>query len=432
MSLPVLTAVADPDIEARLVTALRTRQDDVRVVRRCVDLADLLATAGAGLGRAVLLSPGLQRLDRDALTRLAVGGVGVVGVVAPDDADGDDRLRRLGVAHLVSTQAPAAAVVEALVSSVSMPASARAMAGEPSTSGLVPTQDDGDARDGRPTERGTVIAVWGPAGAPGRSTLAVNLAAEAGDLGRSTLLVDADAYGGTTAQLLGLLDEAAGLASACRLANGGTLDAPGLAELAQEVRPGLRVLTGITRADRWPELRPSALEVVLDLARDLAAVTVVDCGFSLERDEELSFDTAAPRRNGATLTALAAADTVVAVATADPVGLQRLVRGLAALDEAVPGVRPVTVVNRVRAAAVGGGDAEAEIRAALDRYAGLTDIRFVPLDMPSYDAALATGRTLSEAAPNSPARATIRDLAAAIVGASTPPRRNRLFRRART
>ena len=62
-----------------------------------------------------------------------------------------------------------------------------------------------------------------------------------------------------------------------------------------QVRPRLRVLPGIDRADRWPELRPSAVDVVLDLARDLSAVTVVDCGFSLERDEELSFDTAAPR-----------------------------------------------------------------------------------------------------------------------------------------
>src|SRR5205085_10435395 len=134
-------------------------------------------------------------------------------------------------------------------------------------------------------------------------------------------------------QLLGLLDEAAGLASACRLANTGALDLSGLAELAVEVRPGLRVLTGITRADRWPELRPSALDVVLDLARDLAAVTIVDCGFSLELDEELSFDTAAPRLNGATITALSAAATTLAVAAADPVGLQRMVRGLGRLIE---------------------------------------------------------------------------------------------------
>jgi MFS family permease len=54
--------------------------------------------------------------------------------------------------------------------------------------------------------------------------------------------------------------------------------------------PNLWVLTGISRADRWPELRPSALEQVWLLCRSLAAVTVVDLGFCLEQDEELSFE----------------------------------------------------------------------------------------------------------------------------------------------
>ena len=44
-----------------------------------------------------------------------------------------------------------------------------------------------------------------------------------------------------------------------------------------------------------------------------AGVTVVDCSFNVEDDEELSFDTAAPRRNGATLAVLEAADTVLCV-----------------------------------------------------------------------------------------------------------------------
>ena len=59
----------------------------------------------------------------------------------------------------------------------------------------------------------------------------------------------------------------------------------------------------------------------------------------------------------------------------------------------------MTVVNRVRAAAVGGGDPQAEIAAALSRYAGVTDVRFVPMDLDAYDAAIATGRTLVEVAP---------------------------------
>ena len=49
---------------------------------------------------------------------------------------------------------------------------------------------------------------------------------------------------------------------------------------------------------------------MLAAARALADFTVVDCGFCLETDEELSFDTLAPRRNGATLAVLDDADLV--------------------------------------------------------------------------------------------------------------------------
>ena len=56
---------------------------------------------------------------------------------------------------------------------------------------------------------------------------------------------------------------------------------------------------------------------MLDVARSFAELTVVDLGFCLEADEELSFDTAAPRRNGATLAVLENADLVVAVGSAD-------------------------------------------------------------------------------------------------------------------
>jgi Flp pilus assembly CpaE family ATPase len=271
--------------------------------------------------------------------------------------------------------------------------------------------------------------VWGPTGAPGRTTVAVTLASEVAALGRSTMLLDADVYGGVVAQVLGLLDEAPGLAAACRLANNGVLDLPALADLARTVSPTLRVLSGIARADRWPELRPTAMEVVLELCRSLASTTVVDCGFALEQDEELAYDTAAPRRNGATLTVLQAADAVYVVGAADPVGLQRLVRGLAELRGAVPGVQPVVVVNKLRPSAIP-GNAEQEVRGALSRYAGVEQVLFVPADVEGLDRALAAGRTLAEAVPASPVRAAVAAMAAALLGVPPPaPARRRLLSR---
>lgn len=429
MSVPVLTAVAEPAREAALVANLDGNGHGIQVVRRCVDLADLVATAAAGLARAAIVSADLRRLDGDALTRLAVAGVAVVGLVPPGDESAERRLRSLGVSHVVGADAPASVLAEAVLNAVTVGIAAPAYAvGDPMDAGLLSSDwiadfvGDIDGADlGEPT--GTVIAVWGPTGAPGRTSVALGVAVELAELGVDTLLVDADVYGGAVAQLLGLLDEAPGLAGACRLANNGSLDSPALAELALLVRPQLRVLTGISRAERWPELRPAALHAVLGLARSLATVTVVDCGFALERDEELSFDTAAPRRNGATLTALETADTVLGVASGDPIGLQRYVRGLTDLVDAVPTASPRTVVNRVRSAVVGGGNAEAEIRAALARFAAVMDAHMVPLDIAAFDAAVAAGRTLPEVAKTSPARLAIRDLAASLANVPTPKRR---------
>ncbi|MCW2606554.1 MAG: hypothetical protein JWO60_1247, partial [Frankiales bacterium] len=56
MRVPVLTAVSDAVWEAELVHALERGELGVAVVRRCVDLADLLATAATGQARAALLS----------------------------------------------------------------------------------------------------------------------------------------------------------------------------------------------------------------------------------------------------------------------------------------------------------------------------------------------------------------------------------------
>jgi MinD-like ATPase involved in chromosome partitioning or flagellar assembly len=429
MAVPVLTAVSDAVWESQLVAALERGDHGVRVVRRCVDLADLLATAATGQARAVLLSADLRRLDRDALTRLAVAGVAVVGLVAPGDEDAERRLRQLGVTTVLPSDAAPDAISAAVMETVERGPSATP--GE-----LASLADPRASLPDRPPSppvsvpdvgvgTGQVIAVWGPTGAPGRTTIALGVAAEIAALGRSTLMVDGDVYGGVVAQLLGVLDEAPGLAAAARLANNGQLHLAALAELARSVTPTMRLLSGISRADRWPELRPSSLESVLGLARSLAAVTVIDCAFCLEQDEELAFDTAAPRRNGATLTFLETADTVVVVGSADPVGLQRLVRGLGELKEAVPGLAPVVVVNRFRSSGVP-GDAEREIRGALQRYAGVDDLVLVPLDMGAVDGAVATGRTLTEAAASSPIRHALADLAAGLVGAQKQVRRRRL------
>jgi Flp pilus assembly CpaE family ATPase len=426
MALQVFTAVTGAAWESELVGALDRADHGVTVVRRCVDVSELLAVAATGTGQAALLSAELRRLDGDAVARLEAAGVAVVGLVEPGDERAADRLRQLGVRQVLPADADPDAIAHALREAVAGTSAAGRDVADPRAA--LPVLGVPARPEERPAGRGRVIAVWGPTGAPGRTTVAVGIADELSRLGTSTLLVDADVYGGVIAQMLGLLDESPGLAGAARLAAAGNLDAAGLVRLAWAVRPQFRVLTGLARADRWPELRPRAVTAVLEEARRLVETTVVDCGFNLEDDEELSFDTAAPRRNGATLAVLEEADTVLAVSGADPVALQRSIRALGELRDVLPDVEPVLVVNQVRRGPVP-GDARREIGEALERFAGRQVRFFLSADRQATDAALASGRTLAEVAGGSPLRAELRALAAAVADVTLPAGRRRGLRR---
>ena len=145
------------------------------------------------------------------------------------------------------------------------------------------------------------------------------------------------------AQHLGVLDEVSGLLAAARLVNSGTLDAASFARCRRVVTDGFEVLTGLPRPDRWVEARPGVLDAVLDSAAEVGDV-VVDTGFSLEDDADLGRNLS---RNQLTLDAVAAADQVVVVGSAEPTGLARLARTLVELRDARDA--PVTVVvNRMR------------------------------------------------------------------------------------
>ena len=271
-----------------------------------------------------------------------------------------------------------------------------------------------------PTRRGSVVAVWGPSGAPGRTSLAIALAAELADAhvsrpsdrGSTIALADADTHAASIAPALGLLDEAPGFAAACRLAGSGALEPAQFERIAQPHRAGrgeVHVLTGIGRASRWPELTAERVSGVLTAARDWADVTVVDVAASFEADEELMTDLNAPRRNAATIEVLRSSDLIVAVGAADPIGLSRYLRAHADLAELVEPDRILTVINKVRSSAIG-LNAAAQVRQTLARFGGIEAPVLVPWDPAGFDAALLSGRALLDAAPRSAARVAIREL----------------------
>jgi MinD-like ATPase involved in chromosome partitioning or flagellar assembly len=415
MSTGTLVAVGSVDFESAVLTAASS--GGLHVVRRCVDVADLLATAATRQAQAALVSTGLGGIDTEVLARLRDERVATIGVVHDEASSDAGLLRRLGVDALVP--------VQRLDTLAALVGEARAVGRRDAT----PARGDGaHAHPGKPEREavaaggrglGSVIAIWGPTGAPGRSVVALGLASVVAGRGISTLVVDADVYGGSQAQLLGLLDESSGLLAAARAANRGRLDTQQLAAQARSVSPTLRVLSGLPRSDRWVELSPVLLRRILETARSLCSLTVLDCGFSVERDEEVSYDISAPRRNGATLTALQSADAVVVVGSADPVGLGRLLRAVADLRVLAPDVRPRVVVNRMRASLGWSGD---EVAAMVRRTCQLELEAFLPDDPAACDRAMVQGQTLLECAPGAKLTKALDRLATSVADALAIPR----------
>lgn len=331
----------------------------ITVVARCVDVVDLMATATLGQAELAVVAADLPRVDADAVHHLRRNDVAVLVV---GDTGHHERILRMG-AH------PVEGHLDAIVAA----ALDLAVGAEPAQEVPAPQVD-----------RGRVVAVWGPAGAPGRTTVAVAIAAELAGSGRRTVLVDADPYGGSVTQQLGILDETSGLLAAARKVNAGLLDAAVLAGSCRRLSAGLEVLTGLPRSDRRIEVRAGVLTEVLTTAAELGDV-VVDTGLSIE-DERSD-------RDRMTLEALAAADEIVVVGSADPVGLTRLVRGLVDLNEVQAHTPVHVVVNRMRASL---GWNAAEVVGMVEGYVRPRGVYVVPDAREQLDRAAATGRTLTD------------------------------------
>ena len=349
----------------------------LRLARRCVDVADLLAVAQTGRAGAAIVSTGLPGLDLDAVAQLEAFGVRVAAV-DPDpslsEAWGIRRVLRLGELDGIADE------------------------------GWVEPRSE-------TSRRAPVVAVWGPAGAPGRSTVALALASAAAARSVDTVLVDADTHGGSLGQLLGVLDDVSGLVAACRGVNNGRPHE--VATHLLDVDPSLRLLTGLPRADMWPQVRTSAMQGVLDQLRGAAQLVVVDIGAELEPPSGPG-----PSRHQTALQVVDTADVVVVVGRPDPVGLSRLVRGLHDLATIVPGVEPVVVVNQMRSTL---GWKEREVRATVARLTGIEPVVHLPSDQSSLDLAAMSGRAPREAAPSSPFVARLEVLTSHVLAAVVSP-----------
>lgn len=434
----VLVALSGLPDEPELVRA--AEPVGLRVVRRCVDAVDLLAAAALAERCPVVVAATLPRLTPDVVARL--GDRLVVGVAA--DALGEQRLQRLGIDPVIMV-APAARTTMQQVADVCAAASRSPGRLDPReapdipdvpgiseypgistlpASGPLPPVDppthreavrtlvaeSGSVADPPPGATGCVIAVWGPQGAPGRTTVALGVSECLAREGHRVCLVDADTYGPSVALALGLIEDTSGLLVAARHAESGSLSARTLASLTMSVpvpgRGHWRVLGGLPGPDRWRELRRSALDRIWAPARDAFDVTVVDIGFCLESDDEAG--AWARERNAAALSALSHADHVLTVGDSSVLGAARLVTALARLREVAPQASVSVIRNRARGSA-------APWREAIAPLLPEAPVLELPEDSRALAACWEQGRSLGEGARRSRIRRAMEQVAAVAV-----------------
>lgn len=374
--------------------SLELERHGYRPVRLAGDAVRLAESISEGGFDAAICGAGPEHLTHGVLENCDRAGVRIVAMASSDSER--RHASDLGLYEVLDAAAPWAHVEQLL--------SARLPFVRPDhESALTPHEP-----------RAEVIAVWGPAGAPGRTTLAIAIASELAAEGHSVVLADADTHSGSVAPTLGLLDEAPGFAAACRLAGSGSLTAAELERISERYSSphgSFWVLTGIGRPHRWPELSGERVVATIAACRAWVDYTVVDTGFCLENDDEISSDLFAPRRNAATISAIKEADLVVAVGSGDPVGLSRFLRAHVDLLEIVEPERVLTVVNRIRSSVIG-ANPSAQVEQTLRRFGGIESPALIPHDQSALDAAILSGKTLRDVAAKSAPRLAVNRLVA--------------------
>lgn len=372
----------DAEREARIAAALAD-QPSTDLVMRCVDRAEALGCIrGASLDVLLAVGP-VNWFDYQCAEETRRHGIRLLGYAAdPIEAE------------MLETTGFRVIPEDSSLAEVASPAEAVAV-----------------LRPGTPP--GKLIAVWGAKGAPGRTTVAIELASTLASAEPATLLVDADLYGGDVLQMLGIVEELPGVVAVARSAARGELRDPSwIDQLRRADASGPILLAGLLRADMWSEVSPFGWQELLDVVRRRFRYAVCDVGFCLEPSPNPAVSGG---RNEVARTTVAAADEVVAVLRADPVGLRSFLWALESEGDLLVADKLRVVVNRVRPGQ------EREVRMLVRRHVGHFPVAMIP-DRPDHIArAQWSGQPLAASQPGSPVAEEVRTLAAA-VGLRMPPR----------
>lgn len=321
------------------------------IVRRCVEAVDVLAAASIEPHAAVVFDVNTPRLSTDTVAAIPGLQQRIVIALASDD-DAAFRARSWGIESVVLLDD--ADVIDRIVADLtaSRPAPferAEAVSTHVSTGGGA----------------SGITVVYGPAGAPGRSTMALGLAEAWSRSGDRVCLVDADTVGPSLALLVGMTEDVSGVLVASRYADQAALDVRSLASACRRLDDRLWLMSGVGSADRWHQLRPASFERVVRKCAEHFDRVVIDTNPLLNVEGFDDVLTAGmPGRDGVTRSALQLSDSVLVVTQPDAVSVVRLSVDLPLVMNMVVHSRVSVVVNRT---------SRRDARAAADVGAVLTE-----------------------------------------------------------
>ena len=386
-------------LEVEVVRLLSESDPAVDIARRCADHAEVMAAAEAGVGSIAVLREWDLRLSR----HLHRCGVVIVGVDDSEDPNLDPRRR--GCDALASpfpgdVAACVRGLVEATAGGAGIPP-----AGEKAIDVAGAEADDWRSEGKGP--RGTLVAVWGSQGSPGRSTLARDVACALARRHKGVLLVDADMYAPSLSQLLSVESETSAIVGAVRRLNRGDAGDV-LRECAVRVH-GVDFIAGLNRGSRWREVPADVAKEMWRRARIGWEAVVVDCAAPNDPMRGIG-GRGGDDRNAVTRCVVECADVLLCVGQANPVGVRRLID---AVEEhgRQGGARPALVVAKAPPAY---SSARADVAKVLE-WKGMSAAAWIRSCPAEYAKAELSGVPLEKEAPSCVAAKDVDALALRLV-----------------
>lgn len=314
--------------EADLISAVTSA--GCTVVRRCLEAVDLLAAAEVEPQAQIVVDIAVPRLGAKIVASIQEQAIGRV-IALTDGDSGSSQARAWGIDRIVDMRDQDA--IETLIGSLREGQSAtQATASKPT------------ALDRH--RRNSIVAVTGPPGAPGRSTVALGLAEAWAHSGERVCVIDADTCAPALAYLVGITENVSGVLVAARYADQGALDARSLGSACRQLTDRLWILTGIGSPDRWTGANPAVLDRIWAACAEHFDKVVIDAGTLLDTSPIDDPFAARHERDGATISALRASDSTVVVCRPDPIGIVRLIHQLPLIAEYAGEADLRVLVNR--------------------------------------------------------------------------------------